>query len=285
MAPLKPAGSGLRRALPTLLGVGIALGVVLAYELDLIEREPSTSECPSECPPDDQPDASRPRSPLFAGARPHPSSRKAQLHALAVEDQLALLEAQNQVLAERVVTGELSYYNHSQAELEAMARHCDVRMDYPKRLEPQEIEDLALEPEEQQAWERALQAFVEQERAYYLEILRELEPDTPGIDELPLAQIRRQLTKVAGRARSEADDSLQRHVAQERAGLREAPANPDQLSAWNRYNRLRFNAGDRFAALLGDELGDARVHELRSVFEGWPGAHTRQMGCPGEQAQ
>ncbi|PRQ07808.1 hypothetical protein [Enhygromyxa salina] len=274
------AGSGLARALPTLLGILIALGVVAAYELELIERDP----VPSDCPPDSSspPSASSPArvlDPLVAGARPHPASRAAEAHALAVEDQLALLETQNQVLAERAVTGELSYYNQSQAELEAMARHCDIRMDYPKRLEAQEIEDLALEPDEQQAWDRALQAFAEQERAYYLEILRELDPETPGLDELPLAQVRRQLTKVAGRARSGDDSSLQRHVAEERAGLRDAPTDPEQLSAWNRYNRLRFNAGDRFAQLLGDELGDARVHELRSVFEGWPGAHTRQVGC------
>lgn len=265
-----------------MIGVLIALGVVMAYEFDLIERDPAPSDCPSEGQSEA---AGPPRNPLTAGARPHPATRKAEAQALALEDQLALLDAQNQVLAERAVTGEMSFYNHSQTELEAMARHCDVRMDYPKRLEAQEIEDLGLEPEEQQAWDRALQNFADQERTYYLEILRELAPATAGIDELPLAQIRRQLTKVAGRARSGDDDSLQRNVAEERAGLREAPADPEQLSAWNRYNRLRFNAGDRFAQLLGDEVGDTRVHELRSVFEGWPGAHTRQWGCPGEATQ
>jgi hypothetical protein len=282
MANSSAAGSGLGRWLPTMLGGLIALGVVMAYEFDLIERDPAPSDCPTEHESDAK---APPRNPLTAGARPHPASRKAEAQALAIEDQFAILDAQNKLLAERAVTGEMSYYNHSQSELEAMARHCDVRMDYPKRLETQEIEDLGLEPEEQQAWERALQNFADQERTYYLEILRELEPTTPGIDELPLAQIRRQLTKIAGRARSGDDDSLQRHVAQERAGLREAPADPGQLSAWNRYNRLRFNAGDRFAQLLGDELGDARVHDLRSVFEGWPGAHTRQWGCPGENTE
>jgi hypothetical protein len=278
------AGSGLGRWLPTMLGVLIALGVALAYEFELIERDSAPSDCPSTSDAASEPPAPA-RNPLTAGARPHPASRKAEAQALALEDQLAALDAQNKILAERAVTGEMSYYNNNQAELEAMARHCDVRMDYPKRLEPQEMEDLGLEPEEQEAWDRALQKFGEQERTYYLAILREIEPTTPGIDELPLAQIRRQLTRVAGRAPSGDDDSLQRTVAEERAGLREAPAEPEQLSAWNRYNRLRFNAGDRFAQLLADEVGDARVHELRSVFEGWPGAHTRQYGCPGENTQ
>jgi hypothetical protein len=277
------AGSGLGRWLPTMLGILVALGVAMVYELDLIEQDPSPCDCHDET--EREVEVPTTRNPLTAGARPHPATRKAEAQALALEDQLAILDTQNKLLAERAVTGEMSYYNHSQSELEAMARHCDVRMDYPKRLEAQEIEDLGLEPDEQQAWDRALESFADQERRYYLEILRELEPTTPGIDALPLAQIRRQLTKIAGRARSGDDDSLQRHVAEERAGLREAPADPEQLSAWNRYNRLRFNGGDRFAQLLGDELGDQRVHELRSVFEGWPGAHTRQWGCPGEDTE
>jgi hypothetical protein len=268
--------SPLTRWLPTMLGGLLAVGVVMAYELDLIARDPAPRECPTVEPEQPKP---RTREPMFAGARPPRATDEPELDPAALEDRLALLEAQNKILAERTVTGELSYYDFTPAELEAMARHCDVRVDYPTRLGEQEAEDLGLEPAEREAWERALTNFAAQELDYYRAILREVDPETPGIDELELGQIRRQLTKVVSRSRAEGDDALQRNVAEERAGMRPAPDDPDGLSAWNRYNRLRFNAGDRFAQLLGDELGDERAHELRSALEGWPGARTRQVGC------
>jgi hypothetical protein len=272
--------SSLARWLPTMLGALLALFVVMAYELDIIEREPAPA---AECEPANADKAPRRRDPVTAGARPARADED-EGEDDAVELKLARLETQTELLAERNVTGELTYYNQSQAELEAMARHCDVRTDYPKNLDPQEAEDLGLAPDEREAYTRALQKFADQEAEYYRALLAEIAPDTPGLETMDIAQIRRQLVKVAPRARTGDDDSLQRHVAEERAGMREAPE-PSQLSAWNRYNRLRFNSGDRFAQFLEDELGEDRVHELRSVFEGWPGARTRQWGCPGEKTE
>lgn len=260
-----------------MIGGLIAVGVVMAYELDLIARDdPAPPECPTVEAPPPKPAL---RDPMFAGARPSRDREEIEREPMPLEDRVAVLQAQNEILAERTVTGELSYYNHTPAELEAMARHCDVRMDYPTRLGDQEAEDLGLEPAEREAWERALGKFADQELAYYREILREVAPDTEGLDEMELGQVRRQLTKAIGRARAEGDDALQRHVAEERAGMRDAPDDSEELSPYNRYHRLRFNAGDRFAQLLGDELGDDRAHELRSALEGWPGARTRQFGC------
>lgn len=272
--------SALSRWLPTMLGGLIAVGVVMAYELDVIEREPAPA---AECEPAKQAKPQARRDPFTAGAMQRRADDDDAERADAIEDKLARLETQNALLAERSVTGELGYYNLSKAELEAMARHCDVRSDYPKNLDPQEREDLGLSAAEQEAWDRALQQFAEQELEQYRALLAELDPSTPNLDSMALADVRRQLTKTAPRSRTGDDDSLQRHVAEERAGLREAPADTSQLSIWNRYNRLRFNAGDRFAQLLADELGADRVHELRSAFEGWPGARTRQWGCPGEK--
>jgi hypothetical protein len=268
--------SRLTRWLPTMLGGLLVVGVVMAYELDVIPRDEPARACPTVTPTPAKP-STPPRDPMFAGARPQPADGEPE--PLAIDDRLALLEAQNQILAERSVTGELSYYDFTPAELEAMARHCDVRVDYPTLLGEQEAEDLGLESAEREAWDRALTNFAAQELDYYRSILREVAPDTPGIDELSLAQVRKQLTKSVSRARSDGDDGLQRHVAEERAGLRPPPEDPAALSAWNRYNRLRFNAGDRFAQLLGAELGDERAHELRRALAGWPGARTRQFGC------
>ncbi len=262
-----------------MLGALLVVGVVMAYELELIERAPGSDPREPECACEDEASSPSPalrREPITAGARP----RRADADdGRPLADQLAILETQNALLAERAVTGELGYYNLSAAELEAMARHCDVRSDYPKNLDAQEAEDLGLSDAEREAWTRALEAFAAQELELYRGLLAEIEPDTPGLADLSLAQIRRQLTKTASKAKTGDDDSLQREVAEERAGLRDAPEDPSALSAWNRYNRLRYNAGDRFAQLLADELGPDRAHELRSVFDGWPGARTRQFGC------
>lgn len=276
-----PEPSALARWLPTMLGALIAVGVVMAYELELIERDPAPAPA---CEPAAERAKPR-RDPITAGAlqRRADDDDEHDEQAGATEHKLARLETENALLAERNVTGELGYYNSSKAELEAMARHCDVRSDYPKNLDPQEREDLGLSAAEQEAWTRALQKFADQELELYRSLLTELDPSTPNLETLALADVRRQLTKAAPRSRSGDDDSLQRHVAEERAGLREAPEDISQLSVWNRYSRLRFNAGDRFAQLLADELGEDRVHELRSAFEGWPGARTRQWGCPGEK--
>jgi hypothetical protein len=273
-----PEPSALSRWLPTMFGALLAVGVVMAYELELIEREPAPA---AECEPaNESATPQRRRDPITAGARPRAADED---DADQTETKLVRLETENALLAERNVTGELAYYNSSQAELEAMARHCDVRSDYPKNLDPQEREDLGLSAAEQEAWSRALQKFADQEVEHYRGLLGELDPSAPNLETMTIAEIRQRLTKNAPRSRTGDDDSLQRHVAEERAGLREAPEDLGQLSIWNRYSRLRFNAGDRFAQLLEDELGEARVHELRSVFEGWPGARTRQWGCPGEK--
>ncbi len=272
-------GSAWTRWLPAMLGGLLAVGVGMAYELDWIERDAPAQDCPTAEVAEKAKKPPRPE-PMFAGARPpRATDDEVELDPSALRDRLAVLEAQNHLLAERAVTGELSYYDFTPSELEAMARHCDVRVDYPVRLGDQEAEDLGLEPAEREAWDRALVEFAEQELEYYREILREVAPDTPDLDQLPLEQIRRQLTKRINRARGEGDDGLQRHVAEERAGMRRPPEDPAALSAYNRYNRLRFNAGDRFAQVLGEELGEDRVHELRSALGGWPGARTRQFGC------
>src|SRR5690606_11836251 len=128
-----PEPSALTRWLPTMLGALLAIGVALAYELDVIEREPGPA--PACEPTTAEAKPQRRRDPITAGAHQRRSDQQDEPDAIDMK--LARLETQNQLLAERSVTGELGYYNLSQAELEAMARHCDVRSDYPKNLDPQ----------------------------------------------------------------------------------------------------------------------------------------------------
>ncbi|MCA9685770.1 MAG: hypothetical protein KC457_26575, partial [Myxococcales bacterium] len=275
-APSSAPASPLIRWLPTLLGAALAGGVALVYAL----RPAPDCDCEGACEDDGARDGevSPPRSrDAWVGPSRGAGSREpgGSEDEPTSDDRLAALEAQAAVLAERAVTGELTYYGQSQAELEAMARHCDVRTDYPTRLDEQALADLDLDTDEREAYQRAIEAFAAEEADFYRSTLRELAPDTAGIDELPLLQLRKQLTLQIARARRPEDEALRRAIAEERAGLRAPPEDPTSLSIYARYNRHRYDAGDRFARALERELGAERSEELRRAMGGWPGARTR----------
>ncbi len=65
---------------------------------------------------------------------------------------------------------------------------------------------------------------------------------------------------------------IRRQIAQERAGLREAPADIPALSIEERFARLLAESGNEFERLLGQELGSERARELRKQHDGWPGS-------------
>jgi hypothetical protein len=88
------------------------------------------------------------------------------------------------------------------------------------------------------------------------------------------------LVQSLGRGKQPGDRDIRKTIAEERAGLRTPPSDPDEGSVYARYTRARFAAGDRFAALLEQELGDARADELRSAFDGWKGVRLREFECP-----
>lgn len=266
------------RWLPTVLGGALALGTVAFYELG-----GSSAPNPDACPPTArEPDApnetasdgepSKIRNP---GARTHPATAR---EAQSAEERVVSLEAQNQLLAERSVTGDLGYYGHSQSELEAMARHCDVRMDYPTRLNPEQAEDLGMSPDEQEAYLAALTKFAEADNALYRSLYTELYPEAAEVEAMSMRDVRKGITRQLGRVPKQDHVELRRSIAEERAGLREPPPE-DELGTFERYNRARFGSGDRFATFLEAELGPERVDELRRAFEGWPGARTREWGC------
>ncbi len=62
-----------------------------------------------------------------------------------------------------------------------------------------------------------------------------------------------------------------RRVAQERAGLADAPESMEGLPAAERFLRTFSSVGTSFEDKLASGLGDARAHELRLAQDGWPG--------------
>lgn len=263
--------SKLARWLPTLLGVGAALTVAAYYELGVLgsrpEPEPEVPCCERTREVVPSPGPSAPE-------RPHPIAQAEREELVEALDAANTREA---LLAEQLVAGEVRFTNLSQAELEAMARNCDVRSDYPVRLAPEDLDALELSVDEQAAYDRALVRFAAQEDALHRDLLRELDPDAE-IDAMPIAGVRTKLVKSLGRGKQPGDEDIRRIIAEERAGLRARASEPGSVYA--RYTRARFDAGDRFAALLEEELGEARTHELRSAFDGWRGARLREHECP-----
>jgi hypothetical protein len=264
--------SKLARWLPTLLGVGAALTIATLYELGVFGSKPPAEEpcCADTREPAPEPGPALPD-------RPHPVAQAEHEQLVEAVEQA---QTREQLLAEQAVTGEVRYTNLSQAELEAMARNCDVRTDYPVRLDPAALEDLDLGPDEQAAYDRALVRFAEQETALYRELYRELAPADVDVDVLPTAELRTALVRSLGRGKQPGDEDIRKTIAEERAGLRTPPSDPSGGSVYARYTRSRFAAGDRFATLLEQELGEDRTRELRGVFDGWKGARMREFECP-----
>jgi hypothetical protein len=267
--------SKLARWLPTLLGVGAALTVAALYELGTLGSDPPPPEEP--CCANTRERAPEPtREPPD---RPHPIAEAEKEELVEAVEQANTRE---QLLAEQVATGEVRYTNLSQAELEAMARNCDVRTDYPIKLEPADLEDLDLSRDEQAAYDRALTRFAEQENALYRELYREVAPKKVDVDKMSVAELRTALVRSLGRAKQPGDQDIRKLIAEERAGMRTPPSDPASGSVYARYTRARFAAGDRFGKLLEEELGADRTNELRSVFDGWKGARMREFECEDE---
>jgi hypothetical protein len=264
--------SKLARWLPTLLGVGAALTVAALYELGVFGSTPAPDEpCCTETrePPPE-------RAPALPD-RPHPHDRDEREQLVEAVEQA---QTREQLLADQAATGEVRFTNLSQAELEAMANNCDVRTDYPVRLAPEDLEDLDLAPDEQVAYERALVRFAEEENTLYRDLYSEVASPDVDVDALSNTELRTKLVQSLGRGKQAGDQNIRKTIAEERAGMKAAPDDPDEGSVYARYTRARFAAGDRFAALLEEELGEARTQELRTAFDGWKGVRMREFECP-----
>ena len=71
---------------------------------------------------------------------------------------------------------------------------------------------------------------------------------------------------------------IQRQIAEERAGLREPPADLSALSIEERVGRLMANDGNEFERLVAERIGKERARELRRRQDGWPGSTSVHSG-------
>jgi TonB family protein len=172
------------------------------------------------------------------------------------------------------------YYGMTQTELEAMARDCDVRDDAPAPPNDKHAEALGLSAAEREAYRDAYDRTQAEAREMRLALLHELDPklDVESLEPIEQTVKLHQLTRDTRRLEA---SLVHRHLAEERAGLRELPS-AEQLAKLGpaaRWERFRLDTGNRFAAALSEELGAERVDELRRMYGGWPGGGTRHWEC------
>ncbi|MFO7564337.1 MAG: hypothetical protein R6X02_16945 [Enhygromyxa sp.] len=195
--------------------------------------------------------------------------------------QVELLEAENQILAERAVNpGPERAYDFTQSELEALARNCDVRGDPPAPISAETAEMMGLREDEREAYERAFTTYKSQMIARQRELVIEAGAAAEEFDALDGIDQFLFVHETLGK-NEEVERDVRRAIAEEKAGVREPPTNTDLLtqSPYARFYRFGLTEGDQFAAALAEELGPERVHELRAANAGWPGKPFRLAGC------
>lgn len=173
------------------------------------------------------------------------------------------------------------YYGQNKGRLEAMAKKCELRDDHPLDLDETFAKALGLNVDERDAWKRAKAAMVGKEGAMHFILLKEIDEDL-DISTMKVDEQRHTLAERIGETKRPEDRSLYRDIAEERAGMKQAPTKKElrEHSAWARYTRWQLTQGDMFAAELAKDLGEERVDELRRTFNGWPGdGGTARYGC------
>ena len=183
--------------------------------------------------------------------------------------------AQKCALASR--NGDCPFLDPDQDTLLEMAKCGTVKIDYPSFLydfdAPQTdsfASDLGItDPQEKAALQRA----AEQHHANLGKTLRELYRELGGDEEFAASASPSTLEAyIKDQIDEEALGNVQRRIAEERAGLREAPAPGTELSIEERFWRMRADLGNEFESELAQGLGPERAHELRSAQDGWPGS-------------
>lgn len=225
------------------------------------------------------------RSPSQSHERPvSPGKRRADRSEIdSLRQQIAALEEENERLKELDLDTDARYYGFSAAELELLARNCEVRADQPPTVVTDSfIDAIKAQPEERVVIERVISEFHDLEAARKRALVVEVGADLDEYDSLDWLNREFFFVNQFSSDDPQRQREIQRMMAEEKAGLRMPPTHAELAGEelYVRFLRGLLSPGDRFAEALAHELGEARVHELRAAAGGWPGGRRRQTGCP-----
>ena len=193
------------------------------------------------------------------------------------------LEARARRCATQGRFGDCPFLDPDEDTLREMARCASVKVDFPGFLDNVEsprvdgyAKNLGItDPAEVAALQRAADAHYTDFNTRLREIFVELGGDPAMAEDASAATMK---SFIADQLDNDLMGEVQRRVAEERAGMREPPADPSALSIEEQAFRLHAELGNDFESYLAKELGDARAHELRAVRDGWPGSTSVSSG-------
>lgn len=176
-----------------------------------------------------------------------------------------------------------SWVDPSEETLREMARCAMVRVDVPQfmgdgdrapRLPPAAL--LGISEQQAAQLEQGLVDF----RAQYVQELRDMYVEAGGgtpeaAADLPASALIAVTDRLLD---AETMEDERRRVAQERAGLTEAPTNPDELSLSQRWMRHRLEVGNELEAVMAEFTSPETARAFRRYKDGWPGSRQSYSG-------
>jgi hypothetical protein len=163
-----------------------------------------------------------------------------------------------------------------------MAKCAAVRDDHPyflDRIDAPDTEDYAAQLGLTDAREiAALKTAARRQHAASRAAMRALYVEVGGdslvVDDLPVSAMD---AFVTDQLDPDALADAQRRLAEERAGMRDAPT-AEAMTLEDRLWRARSELGNGLEQQLARELGVDRAHEIRALHDGWPGDHSVRRG-------
>ncbi len=179
--------------------------------------------------------------------------------------------------------GDCPFLEPDEDTLREMARCAAVKVDFPgflDNVDRPEVSNYARSLGISDANEVAgLQAAADKHYAEFNGRLREIFVELGGDAEMAEdASAATMKSYIADQLDRELMGDVQRKVAEERAGMREPPADLSALPIEEQAFRLHAELGNAFEQHLADQLGAERARELRRVKDGWPGSTSVNSG-------
>lgn len=179
--------------------------------------------------------------------------------------------------------GECPFLDPDPETLREMARCASVKIDFPGFLDNVESPEVGsyarnlgiTDPKEVAALQAAADAHYDQFNDRLRKIFLELGGNAEMAQEASASTME---SYIADQLDRELMGDVQRRIAEERAGLREPPADPAALSIEEQAFRLQAGLGNQFEAHVAEHLGAGRARELRRVNDGWPGSTSVHSG-------